>query len=87
MTLEHFRKLERMYLQANINTQFQESFKKPTINLGSGLIYDLTGTNGRQLIAFGDQPPVENENNGTNKTFNFYFNVLSQLGNILLCLG
>jgi len=60
---------------ANINTQFQETFKKPTINLGSGLVYDLAGTNGTQLIAFGDQPPFENENNGTNKTFNFYFNI------------
>ncbi len=60
---------------ANINTQFQESFKKPTINLGSGLVYDLTGTQGTQLIAFSDQPPFENENNGTNKTFNFYFNL------------
>lgn len=59
----------------NINTQFQESFNKPTISLGSGLVYDLTGTNGTQTIAFGDQPPFENENNGTNKTFNFYFNL------------
>lgn len=60
---------------ANINTQFQESFKKPTISLGSGLVYDLTGTDGRQLIAFGGQPPVDTENKGTNKTFNFYFNI------------
>ena len=60
---------------ANINTQFQESFKKPTISLGSGLVYDLTGTNGTQLIAFGDQPAVETDNSGTNKTFNFYFNI------------
>ena len=49
---------------ANINTQFQESFKKPTISLGSGLVYDLTGTNGTQLIAFGDQPAVETDNSG-----------------------
>ena len=60
---------------ANINTQFQESFKKPTISLGSGLSYDLVGTNGTQLIAFGEQPPFETDNKGTNKTFNFYFNV------------
>ncbi|MEM1121078.1 MAG: TolC family protein, partial [Bacteroidota bacterium] len=61
---------------ANINTQFQESFKQPTVSLGSGLSYDLTRTDGSQLLAFGpDQPPVENENKGTNKTFNFYFNV------------
>ena len=60
---------------ANINTQFQESFNKPTISLGSGLVYDLTGTDGTQLIAFGDQPPVETDNKGTNKTFNFYFNI------------
>ncbi len=60
---------------ANINTRFQESFKKPTISLGSGLVYDLTGTDGRQLIAFGGQPPVDTENKGTNKTFNFYFNI------------
>lgn len=60
---------------ANINTQFQESFKKPTINLGSGLIYDLTGTNGTQLLGIGDQPPFETANNGTNKTFTFYFNI------------
>ncbi len=60
---------------ANINTQFQESFNKPTINLGSGLVYDLTGTDGRQLLAFGDQPPIETDNKGTNKTFNFYFNI------------
>jgi len=60
---------------ANINTRFQESFKKPTINLGSGLSYDLTGTNGTQLIAFGDQPPFETDNKGTNKTFNFYVNI------------
>ncbi len=60
---------------ANINTQFQESFNKPTISLGSGLIYDFTGTNGTQLLAFGDQPPVENDNSGTNRTFTFYFNL------------
>lgn len=60
---------------ANINTRFQESFKKPTIGLASGLSYDLTGTNGTQLIAFGDQPPFETDNKGTNKTFNFYLNV------------
>ena len=60
---------------ANMNTQFQESFKKPTISLGSGLVYDLTGTTGTQLIAFGDQPPFETDNKGTNKTFNFYFNI------------
>jgi len=60
---------------ANINTRFQESFTKPTINLGSGLSYDLTGTNGTQLLAIGDQPPFEAENNGTNKTFNFYVNI------------
>ena len=60
---------------AAINTKFQESFNKPTLSLGTGLVYDLTGTNGTQLIAFGDQPPFENENNGTNKTFNFYFNL------------
>ena len=60
---------------ANINSRFQESFKYPTVNLGSGLSYDLTGTSGTQLLAFGDQPPFENENNGTNKTFAFYFNI------------
>ncbi len=60
---------------ANINTQFQESFNKPTISLGSGLIYDLTGTNGTQLLGIGDQPPFETDNNGTNKTFTFYFNI------------
>ncbi|MFK7983934.1 MAG: TolC family protein [Saprospiraceae bacterium] len=60
---------------ANINTQFQESFKKPTISLGSGLVYDLTGTNGTQLIGFGGQEPFETDNKGTNKTFNFYFNI------------
>lgn len=59
----------------NINTQFQESFNKPTISLGSGLSYDLTGINGSQLLAIGDQPPFRNENDGTNRTFNFYFNI------------
>jgi len=60
---------------ANINTQFQESFKKPTISLGSGLVYDLTGTSGTQLLSFGGEPPFETDNSGTNKTFNFYFNI------------
>ena len=60
---------------ANINTQFQESFNKPTISLGSGLIYDLNGTSGTQLLSFGGDPPFETDNSGTNKTFNFYFNI------------
>lgn len=60
---------------ANINTQFQESFKRPTISLGSGLLYDLTGSDGNQLIGIGSQPPFESESGGIAKTFNFYFNI------------
>lgn len=60
---------------ANINTRFQESFNKPTVGLGTGLSYDLTETNGTQLLAFGGGDPMEVDNNGTNKTFNFYFNI------------
>ena len=60
---------------ASINTLFQESFKYPTINLASGLIYDLAGSDGSQTIAFGEQAPFDNEIGGLGKTFNYYFNI------------
>ncbi len=60
---------------ANINTQFQESFKYPTINLASGLSYDIAGSDGSQVIAFGEQPPFSNKIGGVGKTFNYYFNI------------
>lgn len=68
---------------ANINTQFQESFQKPTVNLGSGLSYDLGATKGTQEVAFSfpdipGVPPMEDEGNdasGISRAFNFYFNV------------
>jgi outer membrane protein TolC len=59
---------------ASINTTLQESFKYPTISVASGMSYNVAGSDGSQVLAFGDQPPAKSTFGGIGRTFNYYLN-------------